>query len=221
MVMSHRFRVGAGIAAALVASVMATGCVGSPTYGTGKTSAEQLVDDLGSSVSLSNKEAKEKQKIALANAQPRPTLVVPSNPEQATLVPPEQSLASKSNPAWVESPEETRARLLEEATANQDSSTYRSPLAASSGTAKQLSEKEQQQAYREARKLQKGAYLDQRRYLSDPPDKFRTVQDPAVLADVGEPERIKEKRRKKEAVAERQRPWTCSLPWNSDKQECQ
>jgi hypothetical protein len=221
MVMSHRFRVGAGIAAALVASVMATGCVSSPTYGTGKTSAEQLVDDLGSAVSLSNKEAKEKQKTALANAQPRPTLVVPSNPEQATLVPPEQSLASKSNPAWVEAPEETRARLLAEASANEDNATYRSPLAASAGTAKQLSEKEQQAAYREARKLQKGAYLDQRRYLSDPPDKYRTVQDPALLNDVGEPEKVKEKRRKKEALAERQRPWYCSMPWSSGKEACQ
>ncbi len=35
----------------------------------------------------------------------------------------------------------------------------------------------QTKAYREARALQKGAYIDQRRFISDPPTEYRQVDD--------------------------------------------
>jgi len=58
--------------------------------------------------------------------------------------------------------------------------------------------------------LQKGSYVDQRRYISDPPPGYRTVDDPAKLDDVGEPELKKQKKRKKEAaVANTGKQW-----WN-------
>jgi hypothetical protein len=55
---------------------------------------------------------------------PRPAIVKP--PETAGLPAPQQNIA-ENNPAWVESPEETRARLLAEADANSGNSAFRSP----------------------------------------------------------------------------------------------
>ncbi len=105
----------------------------------------------------------------------------------------------ENNPAWVvESPEETRQRLREEADANRGSATYVSPLAKANENGRQLSAKEQQEAYREARRIQMGAYSDKRRFLSDPPLEYRKLPEQAV-ADLGEPEKVKERRRKKEA----------------------
>ncbi len=66
-----------------------------------------------------------------------------------------------------------------------------------------MTETQKWQAFRDARALQKGAYLDQRRLLSDPPAEYRQTQDVA-LTDLGEPELKKEKRRKKEAKAAQQ-----------------
>ncbi len=43
-----------------------------------------------------------------------------------------------------------------------------------------------------------GAYSDRRRFLSDPPLEYRKLPENAV-ADLGEPERVKEKRRKEQA----------------------
>jgi hypothetical protein len=48
-----------------------------------------------------------------------------------------------------------------------------------------------------------GAYGDKRRYLSDPPLDYRRLPEEAQ-ADLGEPEKTKERRRKKEAKAAKQ-----------------
>ncbi len=53
-------------------------------------------------------------------------------------------------------------------------------------------------AYREARKIEQGAYSDKRRFLSDPPLEYRRLPEGSE-ADLGEPEKDKERRRKKEA----------------------
>ena len=50
--MTRQFRAGAGLVAVLVAGLTLTGCIGGPTYGTDKTAGEQLMDDIGSSVSM-------------------------------------------------------------------------------------------------------------------------------------------------------------------------
>lgn len=196
---AYLFRVGFGVAGLLGATLGLTGCLGSPTYGTDKTAIEQLADDVGSAVSIGGKEPANKG----TKYNPRPELVMPPSVAQASLVQPQQSLASKDNPEWVEAPEQTRERLVEEADANADNPNYRSPLLAGYGTAGTMTETQKWQAFREARKLQKGAYIDQRRLLSDPPTEYRKTEE-TELADLGEPELKKQKRRKKEAKAAQQ-----------------
>jgi hypothetical protein len=194
MGMTREFRVYAAVAGIIAGSAVLTGCLGDPTYGTNKSSGEHLVDDLGSAISLETPNAKE---AASVKYQPRGALVVPAEEQRTALVQPQQSMV-KDNPEWVESPEETRQRLREEADANADRPGYVSPLAKSNANGRALSAKEQQEAYREARKVQMGAYADKRRFLSDPPLEYRKLPEEAT-ADLGEPEKDKERRRKKEA----------------------
>jgi hypothetical protein len=177
----------------------ASGCMG-PTYGTDKTATAQLVDDLGDSMSIAPK----KKSTALAY-QPRGTLVKPADPTK--LVAPQLNLASKDNPAWLESPEQTRDRLRAEADENADNGSYRSPLAVSVTEGKAKSPEQQRLEFREARKIADGRE-NKRRFMSDPPLEYRKVDDPTKLADLGEAEKVKEKRRKKEAaIAGTGRQW--------------
>ncbi|NRP71469.1 hypothetical protein ILFOPFJJ_02355 [Ensifer psoraleae] len=193
MEMTRELRVVASIAAIVAGGLVLSGCIGGPTYGTDKTAGEQLLDDLGSAVSLAP------PKRDPVKYQPRPALVLPPQGQQTALIEPQKSLASReANPEWVESPEEVRQRLREEAEANKNDPNYVSPLAKASANGRRLSAKEQQEAYREARKLEMGAYSDKRRFLSDPPIEYRRLPEGAE-ADLGEPEKVKERRRKKEA----------------------
>ena len=196
MGMTRNIRVRTGLLCLVGGSFLLTGCMG-PTYGTGKSAGEQLVEDVGNAVMIQpdNKEAKN------IRYQPRGGLVVPK--DETALAMPQQSVASKDNPEWIESPEEIRERLRDEATANSDDGNYRSPLASQNTTNRKLSASEQTAAYREARKIQMGAYSDKRRYLSDPPLDYRRIPEEAQ-ADLGEPEKTKERRRKKEAKAAKQ-----------------
>jgi hypothetical protein len=190
--MTRQNRAGAGVLSIMAVSLALTGCTSGPTYGTDKTVGEHLIDDLGSTVSLGG------QKPSTVKYQPRPGLVLPPSGERAELVQPQASLAGRDNPAWVESPEETRQRLRDEADANADNPGYVSPLAKASANGRTLTAKEQQEAYREARRIQMGAYSDKRRTLSDPPLDYRKAPEGA-LTDLGEDETVKERRRKKEA----------------------
>lgn len=192
MGMTRQHRLGASVAALLGACAILSGCIGGPTYGTDKTSGEQLMDDLGNAVML--RPPNGDKKIAY---QPRGGLVLPKEDKQ--LVEPQKSLASTAdNPQWVESPEDMRARLKQEATENERNIAYNSPLASQNTTARSLSTNEQLEQYREARKLQQGLYSDKRRYLSDPPLEYRAIPEEA-MNDLGEPEKKKASRRKKEA----------------------
>nr|WP_302795663.1 hypothetical protein [Shinella daejeonensis] len=193
--MTRNYRVHGGLLGLIGGGMLLTGCMG-PTYGTGKTAGEQLVEDIGSIASIApdNTEARK------IKYQPRGSLVVPKTTETA-LVAPQPSLADKDNGQWVEGPEEMRERLRAEATANQDDPSYRSPLITQHATGRKLSAAEQQQAYRDARKLQMGTYSDKRRYLSDPPLDYRRLAE-EDQANLGEPEKDKERRRRKEAQAE-------------------
>ena len=200
---AYLLRVGVGMTGLFGVMLGLTGCVGSPTYGTDKTAMEQLVEDVGSAVSVTGKDPANKD----TKYNPRPDLVLPPSTARAQLVTPQQSLASKENPEWLETPEEARQRLVAEADAHADDPRYRSPLLAGYGTAGTMTETQKWQAFREARQLQKGAYLDQRRFLSDPPSEYRQIEETA-LTDLGEPELKKEKRRIKEAKAAQQgRNW--------------
>ncbi|HVK92113.1 MAG TPA: hypothetical protein VM468_12045 [Mycoplana sp.] len=201
MGMTRGIRLGASVAALLGACTVLSGCIGGPTYGTDKTSGEQLMDDIGNSVML--RPPNGDKKIAY---QPRGGLVMPG--DQARLVEPQKSLASTTdNPQWVENPEDMRDRLKQEATENERKIGYNSPLQTQNNTMRQLSTKEQLEQYREARKLEQGLYSDKRRYLSDPPLDYRKLPEDAA-SDLGEPEKKKERRRKKEAeMASGKKSW--------------
>ncbi|PWE57963.1 hypothetical protein DEM27_01875 [Metarhizobium album] len=197
MKITHEFRVAAGMVALVGACLSLSSCMSSPTYGTDKTAAEQLITDLGDATALTTKKDRN------LKYSPRPGLVLPGESNKLALVEPQESLAGKNNPQWVESPEETRKRLVDDAELNKNKPHYRSPLALTGANARSLNTDEQLATYRAARAEQKSAYSD-RRYLSDPPTEYRAVSDQAALDDLGEPERKKEKRRKKEAAAEKQ-----------------
>jgi hypothetical protein len=172
----------------------------SPTYGTDKTAGAQLFDDISDIASVSAMTPKNKG----VKYPPRPGLVVPGEKDRGNLAQPEQSLASKDNPEWVESPEDARKRLAAEAEENKTNGNYRSPLARADSTSSRMSEAQQTAAYRAARQDQDGTYIDQRRYLIDPPSQYRQVADPQALNDLGTPESKKEKKRKKDAESAQQ-----------------
>jgi hypothetical protein len=194
------FRVGMSAAGILAATLTLSGCIGSPTYGTDKTAMEQLGDDLGNAVAIGGNREDKNSKLRY---NPRPTLVVASNPNAAASAPlpaPQTSLANReNNPNWVESPEETRARLRDEAEANEKNQNYRSPLLSGRGQAGQMSESEKWEAFRKAKQDAETVDINsRRRSLSEPPAQYRSA-DAAALQDLGESESDKEKRRKKEA----------------------
>lgn len=191
------YRVAGAAAGAAMLCLSLSSCISGPTYGTDKTAVEQLADDLGSAVSIGSDTTKGKDN----KYNPRPDLVMPPQSARAQLAPPQQSLAKRdNNPAWLETPEETRERLVAEADANKNEQNYRSPLLAGYGTAGTMTESQKWQAFRDARKLQEGAYIDQRRFLTDPPPTYRQAQSGGSLDDLGTPEADKEKERKKKAA---------------------
>ena len=206
MIAMHRVRLGVCLTALMMGCGAISGCMSSPTYGTGKTANEQLFSDLSDIASVSAAMPKDKG----VKYPTRPGLVVPAQANRDQLTQPQQSLASKDNPNWVESPEEARKRLAEEADDNKNNLNYRSPLASADSNRTKTSDAQQTAAYRAARSDMEGTYIDQRRYLVDPPEQYRKVDDPAALNDVGTPELKKEKKRKKEAEAAQQKSswWT-------------
>jgi hypothetical protein len=177
-----------------------SGCMSSPRYGTDKTAGEQLFDDFSDIASISAVAPKDKN----VKYPSRPGLVLPAEQKREDLTAPQQSLASKDNPAWVESPEDARKRLADEADQNKNDVNYRSPLAQADSGRNRVTEAQQTAAYRAARQDQDGTYIDQRRYLIDPPQQYRQVSDQAALNDLGTPESKKEKQRKKDAEAAQQ-----------------
>ena len=189
--MAQVFRVGTTFLGLALAGLALSSCVGGPTYGTSQTASEQLLDDLGSIASIGS--AKRKADVAY---EPRPGLIVPS--DKGKLVDPQQSLAGKDNPNWVESPEEARKRLIADADANANNPNYRSPLLVNPNTGKPLTEGEQLAAFRAAKAQTQGTYSDRRRFLTDPPLAYRKT-DSANLTDLGTPEKEKEKLRQKAA----------------------
>ena len=144
MFATHWFRMGACLSVVMAGCSLVSSCASSPTYGTDKTAMEQLTDDLGQSVSLTGPEPKNKG----VKYTPRPTLVLPAQGQRETLVAPQPTVANKDNPQWLESPEETRARLVSEADANSDNPNYRSPLASSALEGGRRTTEAHTQAYR-------------------------------------------------------------------------
>jgi len=108
-----------------VSALALAGCMGSPTYGTGTPAHEQLLSDVTGVLSIAP--SKDKEPI---DYKPRPELVKPAPGATETLPLPQQTVATTANPAWPESPEQRRKRLRDEATANQNNSSYDSPIIA-------------------------------------------------------------------------------------------
>lgn len=179
--------------------MLLSGCLSSPTYGTDKTSSAQLFDDLGNIASLKS------QKGAEIDYKPRPDLV---NPPSTGQLPEPQLSVVENEQIWPESPEETRLRLKAEATANQDTPGFKSQLAVAGKNGQNLTAKQQREAYRQARAVQKGAYTD-RRYLSDPPAEYKIPASTAPIGELGETEKAKEKRR----LAGAEKPGTGKKWW--------
>ena len=219
MTMKTEYRAGVTIGVLIAASLTVSGCLG-PTYGTDKSSTEQLIDDLGNIASIGGS-----NKAEGIEYKPRPAIVKPT--DTANLPTPQQSVVEE-NPAWVESPEETRQRLIAEADSNFTSSTFRSPLArrgaSSAGPSvptgggaadgpptptEVLNTAQQRKAFQEGRKIQQGAYSDRRRFLSDPPLTYRQPAETAPVGDLGEPEKVKERRR----IAEAKKAGTGKSKW--------
>ncbi|MGF9562733.1 hypothetical protein [Neorhizobium sp. JUb45] len=192
---SQVFRSGLGVTAIVAVLAGVSGCQ-SPTYGTSKSAAEQLADDLGSAVSIGGGDKKKDVRY-----NPRPGLVV-AGKGVSDLPAPQQSMANReNNPNWAESPEETRQRLREEAAANENNPRYVSPLTVGKGQGGQLTESQKWEAFRQAKaEAKSGSTIGsgQRRFLTDPPAEYRQVDN---ADDLGEPEKVKERRRKKEAEA--------------------
>lgn len=209
---------------ATMATLPLAGCVSSPTYGTDKTASEQLLDDMTNIVSMGQKKTPIEYK-------PRPELVRPANSQTAVLPAPQEKMTAADG-SWPESPEQRRARLRAEATANQDNPHYVSPIASDmpvarssshymSGTSrreeapelKPVTKDQRAEALRlqQERRNQTIGSPDTRRYLSEPPIAYRQPAPTAATDDLGEDESVKERRRKAEASGSKS--WTDILPW--------
>lgn len=178
---------------AVGAAALLSGCMGSPTYGTDKTAAAQLFDDVSGIVSTSTLTGGNNREAAIAY-KPRPELVRPAS--MAVLPEPQRELTADANSAWPESPEQRRKRLRDEATENQDNFSYRSPISMQGGIPQgSASLTPEQRAELERRKREgKQGDASSRKYLSEPPVAYRVPNETAAVGDLGEDEWKKEKR---------------------------
>jgi len=203
------------IASAGMACLFAAGCTGAPTYGTGTPSDKQLLDDVTGMITLAPKEKPH------VDHGPRPELVRPAKSEVAVLPPPQDDLATSSNPKWPESPEARRQRLRAEASANQDDPGYDPQIAAASsstsgpnlirtrGTGVSLtgggpdSSIDKSAEFKRRMAINKQGSTTDRRFLSEPPLTYRQPAATAAADELGEEEWRKDKDRKKAALGKK------------------
>lgn len=207
--------------AALVSVFALTGCMSSPTYGTGKTAGRQLAEDVTGLLSLGPRETEH------IEYRPRPKLVTPADTSE--LPAPQTNVVTAGNGVWPESPEERRVRIRAEATENRDDSGFRTKVR-HSGTDVALMDPMSREATRNqtvplnpsASRAEFNRRLtvanqgspEVRRYLSEPPLEFRAPADTAPVGDVGVDEDKKE--REREAAARKKSnktSWRDLVPW--------
>lgn len=210
-------------ASALCAAALLSGCMSSPTYGTGKTANRQLLEDLTGVLSTDALTGANRQ--AEIAYKPRPELVRPASLE--VLPEPQRDLASADNSAWPEAPEARRARLRAEATENRDDPNYRPSIISGvsstpttvrghefgNGVAHndQVNTREQRaELLRRKREANQGSPTT-RKYLSEPPLEYRVPNATAAADDLGEDEWKKQQRGKK--AAGKGTTWRDFLPW--------
>jgi hypothetical protein len=204
--------------------LLVSGCMGGPTYGTSQTANAQLTKDLSTMFSMKMKTG------SSPNYQPRPELVKPAS--LVELPEPQESIASTNNPAWPESPEQKRARILAETTANQENnnadplvindvsiakaeptSGHKTPEQLQNDAAKPMSNRESK-AKREtfnAALAEASISPTKRKYLSEPPIEYQVPAATAAVGDVGEDEADKARRIKKAAT--KKGGWRDYIPW--------
>lgn len=190
---------------------MLSGCgVSSPTYGTDKTTGQQLIDDFANIASIKSNTNKNQ-----IDTKPRPELIRPAPGTKGVLPQPQASVAQTGSPDWPESPEQRRQRLRDEATANQNNPNYVSPIVSdgtqtgkSSGSSEWLdgihrderargNDKQQRAEYLRRKKENEGGSPTNRKYLSEPPLVYRQPAASAPTGEQGEDESKKERERKK------------------------
>lgn len=202
------------------------GCMSSPTYGTDKTSTEQLVGDVSGILSLAPKKKND------IEYKPRPELVKPVKGEVANLPTPQEGMTVAGNPAWPESPEQKRARLRAEATQNRDKPGFTPeiegdmPVAKAdsgrTGTSDRFAESgltppggksliQQGKEVKQQIAANTQVTAGKRRFLSEPPVEYRQPTDTAPVGDLGEDEIKKERRLK--AQAKKGKSWSDLWPF--------
>lgn len=192
----------------LSAGLALSGCMSSPTYGTGTTANQQLFDDLSSFGRLTPKRGPQ---IAY---KPRPDLVTTTG-ESKDLPAPQKDIVTAGNPNWPESPEQKRARLRAEATAHQDDPSYNPQIATDGGggsapspAALEAQDKFTHNTTSYVNSAGKRAEFKRRmaensegsptvrKYLSEPPVSYRKPAATAPANQLGEDETKKERERK-------------------------
>lgn len=204
----------AGVVTVVAAGAALAGCLG-PTYGTGKTSGEQLVSDIDGMLSLGSTNK------ADISYTPRAELIRPK--DKSVLPTPQDAVDATNNPNWPESPERRSARIQAEADAREAGGGPVSPdvlLADKEG----VSDEERAGntvARRRIRDRDSGSPISpqelnagrdafkkrlvesqqgspaQRKYLSEPPVNYRQPSASAPVGDPGVDESVKEAKLKK------------------------
>ncbi|MBZ9844653.1 hypothetical protein [Mesorhizobium sp. CA5] len=196
----------------VVSAIAMSGCVSSPTYGTGKTAAAQLFDDVSGAAAITPKRRDP------IDYKPRPELVKPAPGQKESLPAPQESIQTASAD-WPESPEARRARIRADATAHQNDPNYQPEAAEDVQTDPEAVKKamadsgsshpprwspDDSSATRRAevqRRLaeQKQGDPTTRKYLSEPPLAYRQAAATAPQNELGEDEYKKERRLKAQA----------------------
>lgn len=230
VLMSGRNGARAILVAPLVASgLLASGCMSSPTYGTGTTQNQQLVTDVSGMFSL-------KPKRTSSEYSPRPELVKPTTPT-TDLPPPQESIVTADAAQWPESPEQRRARIRADATENRDKlgwepevvndiAVEKQSQSVALGTSGRSIESGVAPAGKGENLTKKGAEFKQklamtkqgsptvRRTLSEPPLDYRQPAATAPTDELGEDEYKKQRRLKAEArKSSGDKSWRDFVPW--------
>ena len=192
----------------LVAVLAVSGCMSSPTYGTGKTANAQLMEDIGSSMQLTPK------KSASIAYEPRPEVLATA---KAQGLPEPQQDVTKQAGVWPESPEQKRARLRQEATDAQGDPLFvpkiQNDLPTGNQLALQIAEMNRTGSassdFKKRKAIAAAGSPTVRKHLSEPPLDYRQPAETAAYGDLGEDEVKKE--RAARAAAKKGKKWL--WPW--------
>ena len=221
--MSEKTGLRLSVAASLfVSAAMLSGCMGAPTYGTGKGADEQLLDDVTGILAIGPTKSGPP-----IDYKPRPELVKPA--DKTTLPPPQENATMAAGGAWPESPEQRRARIRAEATANQDNPNFSAEVdpgdtrskgitsmarLGERGNFEDMPDPSAQRAEFNRRLTEtKQGSSQSRKFLSEPPLVYREAAATAPVGDVGEDEWKKDRRQKRAAKKKGTGGLSDWLPW--------